>query len=624
MCGIVGSLVLDCCPIKPHLENMTLALSHRGPDDAGMELLPAGNNGHRLGLGHRRLAILDLSPAGHQPMQDPDTGNLIVFNGEVYNFQDIRRELEGQGHRFRSQTDTEVILKAYARYGLKCLHRLRGMFAFCLWDAQRQRLFLARDRLGIKPLYYYHTSDRFLFSSEVRGLLASGLVPRQLSLAGLDSYLALGAVQDPLTMIEHVYALPAGHYGIWQDGKFTVHTYWKLPTQANEEWEHRPRRKIVEHLRELLEESIRLRLISDVPLGAFLSGGVDSSAIASLMTRASPMPPQTVSIVFPEQEFSEAPYMRLIAQRFGSVHREIVLTAEALLETLPEALAAMDQPTFDGINTYIVSKYTRQGGLTVALSGVGGDELFGGYPSFLWAPRLERLRQWVPGSVKYGAGALIQHALRHNDRARKLGRWFQDRELGNSAYFLVRELFSPGDRRYLVPVLNSDVGQPNRAVLDESASLDNWNRVSALELSHYMRNVLLRDTDNMSMAHGLEVRLPFLDHRLVEFMLSLPGDVKVAGNQPKALLVEAIGDLPPEIMSRRKQGFTLPFSMWLRDQLKEEVETVLLGTVGAGAFREVLDQTAVHGTWRRFLSGKGVWVRPWALYVMQQWCARHL
>jgi asparagine synthase (glutamine-hydrolysing) len=624
MCGIVGSLVLDCCPIKPHLENMTLALSHRGPDDAGMELLPAGNNGHRLGLGHRRLAILDLSPAGHQPMQDPDTGNLIVFNGEVYNFQDIRRELEGQGHRFRSQTDTEVILKAYARYGLKCLHRLRGMFAFCLWDAQRQRLFLARDRLGIKPLYYYHTSDRFLFSSEVRGLLASGLVPRQLSLAGLDSYLALGAVQDPLTMIEHVYALPAGHYGIWQDGKFTVHTYWKLPTQVNEEWEHRPRRKIVEHLRELLEESIRLRLISDVPLGAFLSGGVDSSAIASLMTRASPMPPQTVSIVFPEQEFSEAPYMRLIAQRFGSVHREIVLTAEELFETLPEALAAMDQPTFDGINTYIVSKYTRQGGLTVALSGVGGDELFGGYPSFLWAPRLERLRQWVPGPVKYGVGALFQQALRHNDRARKLGRWFQDRDLDGCAYFLVRELFSPGDRRYLVPVLNSDVGQPNRAVLDESASLDNWNRVSALELSHYMRNVLLRDTDNMSMAHGLEVRLPFLDHRLVEFMLSLPGDVKVAGNQPKALLVEAIGDLPPEIMSRRKQGFTLPFSMWLRDQLKEEVETVLLGTVGAGAFREVLDQTAVHGTWRRFLSGKGVWVRPWALYVMQQWCARHL
>lgn len=624
MCGIVGSLVLDCCPIKPHLENMTLALSHRGPDDAGMELLAAGNNGYRLGLGHRRLAILDLSPAGHQPMQDPDTGNLIVFNGEVYNFQDIRHELEGQGDRFRSQTDTEVILKAYARYGLECLHRLRGMFAFGLWDAQQQRLFLARDRLGIKPLYYYHTSDRFLFSSEVRGLLASGLVPRQLSLAGLDSYLGLGAVQGPLTMIEHVYALPAGHYGICQDGKFTVHTYWKLPTQVNEEWEHRPRRKIVEHLRELLEESIRLRLISDVPLGAFLSGGVDSSAIASLMTRASPMPPQTVSIVFPEQEFSEAPYMRLIAQRFGSVHREIVLTAEELLETLPEALAAMDQPTFDGINTYIVSKYTRQGGLTVALSGVGGDELFGGYPSFLWAPRLERLRQWVPSPLKYGAAALIQHALRHNDRARKLGRWFQDRELGNSAYFLVRELFSPGDRRHLVPVLNSDVGQPNGAVLDESASLDNWNRVSALELSHYMRNVLLRDTDNMSMAHGLEVRLPFLDHRLVEFLLSLPGDVKVAGNQPKALLVEAIGDLPPEIVSRRKQGFTLPFSMWLRDQLKEEVEAVLLDASGTGALGEILDRTAVHDIWKRFLSGKGVWVRPWALYVMQQWCARHL
>jgi asparagine synthase (glutamine-hydrolysing) len=316
--------------------------------------------------------------------------------------------------------------------------------------------------------------------------------------------------------------------------------------------------------------------------------------------------------------------MRRITRRFKTQHTEVVLTAEDMLETLPEALAAMDQPTFDGINTYIVSKHTRQAGLTVALSGIGGDELFGGYPSFLWAPRLERLRQRVPGPVRSAVGAIVQQALHHNDRARKLGRWFQNRDLDGGAYFLIRELFSPGDRRHLVPELNGDVGQSTRAVLDESTSLDAWNCVSVLELSHYMRNVLLRDTDNMSMAHALEVRAPLLDHQLVEFMLSLPGDVKATGNQPKSLLVEAIGDLPPEIVSRRKQGFILPFSTWLQGQLREEVETTLVEDSGATSLREVLDRTTVHAVWRRFLSGKGAWVRPWALYVLHQWCNRHL
>jgi asparagine synthase (glutamine-hydrolysing) len=625
MCGIAGSLIKkESGTIEAALGRMAIALSHRGPDDAGVQLIPVCDEAYSLGFAHCRLSIIDLSPAGHQPMQDPDTGNWIVYNGEIYNFQDVRRELEEQGERFRSQTDTEVILKAYARYGLECLHRFRGMFAFGLWDVRRQRLFLARDRLGIKPLYYCQSPDRLLFASEVRALLASGLVSRQLALAGLDSYLTLGAVQDPLTMIEHVYALEAGHYGIWQDGEFIVHTYWKLPTQVNEEWGHWPRRKIVDHLRELLEESIRLRLISDVPLGAFLSGGVDSSAITSLMTRALPMPLRTVSIVFPERKFSEGQYMCRIAQRFKTQHTEVVLTAKDMLEILPEALAAMDQPTFDGINTYIVSKHTRQAGLTVALSGIGGDELFGGYPGFLWAPRLERLREWMPGPVRSAVGTVVQQALRHNDRGRKLGRWFQNRDLDGGVYFLIRELFSPGDRRHLVPELNGDAGQPTRAVLDESASLDAWNRVSVLELSHYMRNVLLRDADNMSMAHALEVRLPLLDHRLVEFMLSLAGNVKVTGNQPKSLLVEAIGDLPPEIVSRRKRGFILPFSRWLRDQLKDNVETVLLDASGTGALIEVFDRTTVHDIWKRFLNGKGVWVRPWALYVVRQWCARHL
>lgn len=627
MCGIGGvwSKSQTAQGIDTVLKMMRHSLSHRGPDDGGSRVLALMGGSGLLGLGHTRLAIIDLSPAGHQPMQDPETGNWIVFNGEIYNFQDIRRELAGKGYTFRSQTDTEVILKAYACYGVECLHHFRGMFAFAIWDARQQRLFLARDRLGIKPLYYYHTPDRFLFASEVRALLASGLVPKRLSLAGLESYLALGAVQDPLTMIEGIYALPAGHYGIWRDGEFTIKAYWMLPTQTDDELAHWPRQKIIEYLRALLEESVRLRLISDVPLGAFLSGGIDSSAIVALMSRVSDVPPRTVSIVFPEQEFSEAPYMRLVARRFGTEHTEVMLTAEGLFEELPEALAAMDQPTFDGVNTYIVSKHTRRAGLTVALSGVGGDELFAGYNTFLWAPRLDRLQRWMPGIVGHAVGAMVRHGLRDSDRGRKLGRWFQGHDLEGSAYFLTRELFSPADRRRLVPALN-EIGQSNHddMYLNGLDSLDPVNQVSVLELAHYMRNVLLRDTDAMSMAHALEVRVPLLDHQLVEFMLRVSGHAKMNVGQPKSLLVEAVGDLPPEIVDRRKQGFTLPFPVWLRGQLRREIETVLLDYGSAGPLGEIVDGMAVRDAWQRFLRGKGTWVRPWALYVVHRWCMQHL
>ncbi len=623
MCGIAGFLITKRHDaVEAALGKMAMAMSHRGPDDAGVQLMPIYNDTYSLGFAHRRLAIIDLSPAGHQPMQDPETGNWIVFNGEIYNFQEIHREMSADGFALRSRTDTEVVLKAYARDGVECLSRLRGMFAFGLWDARQQRLFLARDRLGVKPLYYSHQSDRLLFASEVQALLASGLVPRRLSLAGLDSYLTLGAVQDPLTMVEEVYALPAGHYGIWKDGELTVTRYWRPPTCINEEWAQAPRPRIVSHLRELLEEAVRVRLIADVPLGAFLSGGVDSSSVVALMTRAARVPPRTVSLVFPEREFSEARYMRRVAERYETDHTEIVLTANGLLEMLPDALAAMDQPTFDGINTYIISKHTRQAGLTVALSGIGGDELFGGYKSFSWTPRLERLRQWVPGRVGPAVGAIVEGAFGDTDQARKLGRWLRNQDVEGGAYFLVRELFAPSDRRHLVPALLEArcSGQDEPVLL---GSLDPSSRVSVLELTHYLRNVLLRDTDHMSMAHALEIREPFLDHRLVEFMLCLPEGVKWNGHRPKALLVEAVEGLPAEVVHRRKQGFTLPFARWLRTRLKNEVEGVLLGR-GTGSVDTIFDRQAAQEVWKRFLAGKGHWVRPWALYVLHQWCGRHL
>lgn len=620
MCGIAMALLANNREkTELSLARMIQALRHRGPDDQGTLVFSLDNGGWSVGLGNTRLAILDLSPAGHQPMQDPETGNWIVFNGEIYNFQEIRRDLESRGCTFRSQTDTEVVLKAYAAQGSDCLSALRGMFAFAIWNAREQSLFFARDRLGVKPLYYYHTANAFLLASEVRALLASGCVPRQLSLPGLDSHLALGAVQDPLTIIDGIFALPAGHYGLWQKGRLTRHVYWTPPLQVDEEKEHWPRQRVVEELRQVLEESVRLRLISDVPLGAFLSGGIDSSAIVSLMRRASPVAPCSVSIVFAEREFSEAIYMRQVAERFSTQHREVVLTPDDMLASLPGALNAMDQPTFDGVNSYVVSKYTRQAGLTVALSGVGGDELFGGYPSsFIEAGRLQALVQWTPGPVGRGVGKAINLALRDNDRGRKLERWFARRDLSGGAYFLVRELFSAADRRRLAPALGA-LNLPGQ-IVDQAA--DGFNNISVLELTHYLRNVLLRDTDFMSMAVALEVREPFLDHRLVEYVLRLPGSVKRNGARPKSLLVEAVGDLPVEVQQRRKQGFVLPFAQWLRGPLRAEVEATLLEPMNDDVLG--FDALEVQEVWKRYLSGRGHWVRPWAIYVLLQWYSRYL
>ncbi len=337
---------------------------HRGPNDEGYYLKGS------VGLGHRRLSVIDLSAAGHQPMSNQDGSVWIVHNGEVYNFRELRKELEGKGYCFRSNTDTEVILHLYQDCGQNCLERLNGMFAFAIWDVRKCKLILARDRLGIKPLYYYFDRGKLLFASEVRALLASGHVPRKLSLQALSSYLMLGAVQEPLAIVEEIYVLPAGHYAIWQDGKFIIKSYWKLPEEINEDLVRASKEEILEQLGELLEDSVRLRLVSDVPLGVFLSGGIDSSAILALMSQVSDIPPQTVSVVFQEEKFSEAPYARMAAEKFKTEHKEVLLTAKDMINELPKSIAAMDQPTFDGVNTYIVSKYTKEAGLTVALSGV--------------------------------------------------------------------------------------------------------------------------------------------------------------------------------------------------------------------------------------------------------------
>src|SRR5258708_18828726 len=426
MCGIFGIIGRNATIADGLLERGTQSLANRGPDDWGTIVLRDSIPGPvEVGLGSRRLAILDLSPLGHQPMRDPETGNWIVYNGEIYNFRDVRAELEREGTIFVSHSDTEVLLKAYARWGVQCLVKFRGMFAFAIWDAGRHHLFLARDPMGIKPLYYAQSGSYFIFASEGRSLLGTGLVPRRIDRAGLINYLTFGSAYDPLTLVEGVQALPPGHSMTWGDGRLQVSPYWDLVDDSadGEKMSVIENEKLaVEQLRPLLEESVRMQLVSDVPVGVFLSGGIDSSALVSILSRGG-VTPRTFAIVFREAEFSEGEHSRAIAREFRTDHHEILVSQEDVLASLPQAIQAMDLPTMDGLNTFFVSRETRAAGVKVALSGLGGDEVFAGYSSFRTVPRMQRFaRIWkqLPRVMSGPAAAAFAALSPASDQNRKL------------------------------------------------------------------------------------------------------------------------------------------------------------------------------------------------------------
>ena len=635
MCGIFGIVGRNVRIAEGVLERGTQSLAHRGPDDSGTILLRDSVPGPvEIGLGSRRLAILDLSPLGHQPMHDAETGNWIVYNGEIYNFLGVRKELEEAGTTFVSHTDTEVVLKAYARWGAECLTKFRGMFAFAIWDARRHVLFIARDPMGIKPLYYAQSGSYFLFASEVRTLLGTGPVPGKIDRAGLINYLTFGSAYDPYTLVEGVRALPAGHSLTWDDGKLRLSPYWDLlgesvskpdPAVAEDE------KLAVAQLQPLLEESVRMQLVSDVPVGVFLSGGIDSSALVSILSRGG-VTPSTFSIVFREAEFSEAEHSRAIAQHFRTDHHEIVVSQEDVLAALPQALRAMDLPTMDGVNTFFVSRETRAAGVKVALSGLGGDEVFAGYSSFRTVPRMERFsRFWknVPRPIRGPLASAFAALSPENDQNRKLASLAGDNGRAPHPYFLSRMLFTPHQRDLLFPGVDAATAESAAAAqcnrLEQSLSLDAINRVSYLESRCYMLNTLLRDADFMSMSQGLEVRVPLIDHQLAKAVLSLPGAWKV-NRTPKKLLVEALGgSLPDEVVHRPKRGFTLPFEHWMRQELRAGIEPVLSAKhIGAGPLGSLLDGNQVEQIWKEFLRGAVSWSRPWSLYVLQRWCELHL
>jgi len=600
MCGIAGALLHDFGAARASVERMNARMETRGPDDCGVVEFATSDG--VVALGSRRLAIIDPSPAGHQPMIDRERGIALVFNGMIYNFRELRDELIACGESFASLSDTEVVLRSYARHGADCVKRFRGMFAFAVWDRRRDELFLARDRLGIKPLYYAQTPEGFLFASQVRALLASRQVPFQLSEAAVRTFLSYGAVDEPMTAIDHVYALPAGHVArVGASGRVSVDSYWDFPSSDQGD---RSGRDLAVELEEILTDSVCRHLISDAPIGVFLSGGLDSSLVAALATNAGSVL-KTVSVAFDEPSFSEAVYADAVARHVDAEHTKVVIRAAQLAEWSDEAFDAMDQPTFDGINTYVVSRAAAGVGLKVSLSGLGADELFDGYNNVRRIKRLD-LAHRFPGPLRQVAAPLLGRLV-----SEKLMGWLGDPELHESAYGVLRRVFMPDELARVLCSMQSSNGLVRRV-----REGDLYNEVAISDLRNYTRNVLLRDTDSMSMANSLEVRVPYLDDAVVEWALNLPGAAK--GNSPKKLLRQiARRHLPRDVLTRPKHGFALPLSVWMQGHLRDEVGSRLSSL--PPEMKELVESDVVEGIWKGFLGDGRRWVRPWSLFALARW-----
>jgi len=625
------------------------AMRHRGPDAEG--LLVGETRAPGLALGMRRLSIIDL-PGGNQPIWNETRDVAVVFNGELYNYRELRERLSLCGHRFATQSDTETLVHAWEEWGEDALNELQGMFAFALLDLRHRYatapiLFLGRDPLGIKPLYYTQTPNGFAFASEVRALLAAGVAPRQLSQDALTAYLLFGSVSEPVTLLEGVFSLPPGH-------RMLLHVPERRRTPRARPWWHpaqspsardprRPRElsSAARHLRTLLEEAVRRHLIADVAVGLFLSSGIDSGAIAALAAREK-SGIQTFTLTFPGTPFDEAELARMVANRCKTKHTEVPLTGEGVLSRLGEALRALDQPTMDAINTYFVSWAAKQVGLKVALSGLGGDELFAGYQTFADTPRLRnlvRLAWFVPGALRRMTAPLVARLAARQKSPDASGKaaaaWAYPDALPHP-YFYARALFPPGqieriiEPRFRPSAVSADgvtleptwLGWLERTA-DEGRKLEPVAEVSWLEMRTYMASTLLRDTDSVSMAQSLEVRVPLLDTPVVEFVETLPDAARRRPEMQKALLVEALGDLLPlEILTQRKRHFTLPWEEWLRGPLRPRLEESFADP--ASSLRPYLRPGGIRGVWTDFLAGKTSWSRPWSLYVLNEWCRRHL
>jgi asparagine synthase (glutamine-hydrolysing) len=650
VCGICGAaFTSNSKDAELRVRAMASAMRHRGPDEEGF--LVGDPRAPGLALGMRRLSIIDLG-GGQQPVWNESRDVAVIYNGELYNYRELRERLKLLGHRFLTQSDTEILVHAWEEWGEECLTELRGMFAFALLDlrgrfATAPLLFLARDPLGIKPLYYTQTAEGFAFASEVRALLASGVVPKQISQDALTSYLLFGSASEPVSLVEGVFSLPPGHrmllYVPERRRVPRARPWWDGQTNSAARDLRKPKDldSAAKRLRPLLEDAVRAHLIADVPVGLFLSGGLDSGAIAALAAR-SEAGIRSFTLSFPGTSYDEAPLARKVAERCGTKHTEVPLDGSAIVGRIDEAVAGLDQPTMDGINTYFVSWAAREVGLKVALSGLGGDELFAGYASFLNTALLQRLTRtawFVPRPLRRAVAPLIARLLEtrlSRDAANKTVSAWTNPDTLPHPYFYARTLFPPGqlerliEPRFRPSTVGADgvtleptwLGWLNRTA-SEAGKLEPVASTAWMEMRCYMASTLLRDTDSVSMARSLEVRVPLLDTPLVEFVSSLPDAARHRAGAQKALLVESLaGLLPEEILGQRKRTFTLPWEEWLRGPLRPRLEASFAGI--APSLAPYLRTEGVRGVWAAFLEGRTSWSRPWALYVLNEWCRHHL
>jgi asparagine synthase (glutamine-hydrolysing) len=642
MCGIAGIVGrLDECN-RAALRRMNDAMVHRGPDASGTWISAPDARGWGTLLAHRRLAILDLSPAGSQPMTDPVTGHVVTFNGEIYNFADLRRRLAAEGQEFNSTGDTAVMLRALGLHGPGAVSWLRGMFAFACWDPKQRRLLLARDPLGIKPLYVARASDpdagwSVAFASELRALLASDLLgtPR-LDPQAVASGVWNGFVVGPGTAVKGIELLLPGRLIQFDGAGKTIREedFWSVPDRAPDPTMDQ------DELASILEEGLRLHLASDVPLAVFLSGGVDSSVMANLAQRAAGDPIHTFTLAFEEQELNEGPIARRIAAAIGTQHHEVVLTEQHFVENLEGALDSLDQPTFDGLNSYYMSHAIRAAGFTVALSGTGGDELFGGYTSYRDLPVLQRWSRrtaWVPGSLNVTAAELAARFLSPSGKTvPPQTRWAKLPEMVRrgddllALYQLAYALFLPEFQRELlapdfVDTLADGLPSAMRArITAETRARTPLSAISVMEQRLFLGERLLRDNDVASMAASLEQRVPLVDHVLFESVDRLPDRARYQPLRRKAMLRRiGLRGLNPALFERPKSGFVLPMDRWIRRGLQDAMDQTLRdpqAVVPVG-----LDAVAVERLWRAFLEGAPgmYWSRVWSVYVFIRWCHRN-
>jgi asparagine synthase (glutamine-hydrolysing) len=613
MCGIAGQVAFeaDRCVDDELVRRMVGALVHRGPDGGGLFVDPD----RRVAMGMRRLAIIDLV-SGDQPVFNDDRSVVCVFNGEIYNFEELRSDLERRGHRLTSTSDSEVIVHLYEEEGVEFVRRLRGMFAIALWDRRRHRFVLVRDRVGKKPLYYAETAGRLAFASEVHALYDVPDLPKEVDPVALDLYLTYSYVPSPHSIFRSIRKLPPAHRLVVEDGRVTVSRYWALPAPATVP---ASREELVSRVRAKLEEAVRLRMISDVPLGCFLSGGVDSSAVVALMSRASGKPVTTFSIGFTDQRVNELPWAREVARRYGTEHHEYVVKTD-VREALPALARHFGEPYGDSsaVPTWYVSKLARQH-VTVALNGDGGDELFGGYTWYRSGLTLDRLAAWWPGR---GLGELLPDGrLRRTARRLEMSR--------GERFASLRQFLDPAlKERLYAPALVRDVGvaTAERYLADryDGASGDALARMQHTDLATYLPEDLLVKVDRMTMAHSLEGRSPLLDHELLECSMAIPSNLKVRGGMTKIIFREAIRDLFPDgFLDRPKMGFSAPIAEWLRGELRPECDRMLRhgplvesGWLRPQAVRELV---AEHMSGARDRSDQ-----LWNLLMLDQWAGIYL